>query len=186
VATWRTNDDRGVPARLALMVWPRRSDGAALPVLPAMRRAVSLGVRSRLVIVPLLVMTVIALVVVAVVKGGPWVLALLSFSPILSISLLFVFAAIVALSDGLERMKERLKTQRLRDGVCPACGYDVGSLTADAASLTAHAASLGAGVGEPAGWIVCPECGGSWSAARLGEPTRVVVRHGSPHETNHR
>ncbi len=156
---WRTVDDRARPARLALLMLPRVRGAAAHWTCRAAFRGLAEVVRTRIFVVPVLVLFAIAGVALAVINGGPWVLALFSFSPVLSISLLLVFAALVSFSDSIGEHKERLKTRRLRAGQCPACGYDIAEIDA-----------------EPDGCFVCPECGGAWQRSRLSEPARVVIR----------
>ncbi len=156
---WRTTDDRDHAARLALLVWPRAADGSLGMTWRGVLRVAIDVLRARLFIVPLLACIAVMMVVLAVINGGPWILALFSFSPVLSISLLLVFAGLVSFSDSITEHKERLKTRRLRDGQCPACGYDVADIDADAD-----------------GCIVCPECGGAWRMSRLSDPPRVVIR----------
>lgn len=157
--TWRTTDDRGRPARLAIVVWPRDASGQPRPTWRAAGRMLLSGTRARVVQVPVLALLALGLVAAAVLNGGPSVLALLSFSPVLSISLLIVFSGLIAFSDGIEQHKDRLKNTRLRENQCPACGYSLQEL-------------------EPSadGCLVCPECGGAWRLARLDDPQRVVIR----------
>jgi hypothetical protein len=160
VNVWRTTDDRDHAARLTLLVWPRGIGGTARVTFRSAARVLIDVLRARLFIVPMLAAGAVVMIALAVVKGGPWILALFSFSPVLSISLLLVFAGLVSFSDSITEHKERLKTRRLRDGQCPACGYDVAEIDADAD-----------------GCVVCPECGGAWRMSRLSDPPRVVIRN---------
>lgn len=158
VNVWRTTDDRDRAARLMLLVWPRAVGGSVRVTLRGAARVMVEVLRARLFVVPLLAGGALVAIAMAVVKGGPWILALFSFSPVLLISLLLVFAGLVSFSDSIAEHKERLKTRRLRDGQCPACGYGVADMD----------------VSED-GCVVCPECGGAWRMSRLVDPPRVMI-----------
>ncbi len=107
----------------------------------------------------LLLAVVVAYAVIASLAAvlGPFVLAVVLFSPAAAFQIFALISVALAARRALERRAERLRRELVAGGRCASCGYDLGSTPA-----------------LDDGCRICPECGSAWNATlrRYARPER--------------
>jgi hypothetical protein len=150
-------DDAGKPARVLVR-----------PFAPwSVRKA--WGVPE--VALPLVIFSV-ALCGVVVLAGyqGPWVVAVLLFSPMATTWIgAVIFLAIWGMKAWPRQLVRSRAAALYRDGACPSCSYDL----RNAAPMTGTAARQDRN-GTPL--VTCPECGAAWCLEPPGPTQRMTVR----------
>lgn len=99
-----------------------------------------------------------ATVVLGAWAAGPFVVAITLFSPIAATLILLQVTLLVWVVGGLRAFAARVVRRRAREGVCPACLYEMAGALVDEAGLCR-----------------CPECGAVWDTT-VEDAKTVVVR----------
>ncbi len=114
------------------------------------------------VILPVAILVFIpSFIAVLAALNGPFVVALVLFSPFASLLMLVAITLLLAAGTGARRFLREVAAGIALRGDCPACGYPLGE--SDAQGLSR-----------------CPECGGTWTLVPSPPPHRVVVTRSWP------
>ena len=94
----------------------------------------------------------------AVKIAGPFLLAIVLFTPVASMLILLGLLLLIWQGRGWGRLLAASAEVHKRRGQCPACGYDLRNLEA-----------------EVDGLVTCPECGAAWDLRPAESAGSVVV-----------
>jgi hypothetical protein len=118
------------------------------------------GLLTRLGVTLAVLGLVIVTLLVLVVRGGPFFIWLMIFSPVLGTITVLVCSSLGLLNGLLETRGDRIRLAMLHRGQCPSCGYELSSLPPRGDGL-----------------VECPECGSAWKLDVADRRTRMIVTH---------